>query len=367
LAQNHTVDPEGILEDLRVQARLHGPEVYILHPHDIEQTFLGITLTVYQAAKRLFCTSLFRTDRTVRQILGAWAREASAAPPSAEAIWAICEYLRADRDEQFMPRIEQSTTRWYIGVIQLDVLIRSQSNVSTKPRFVCVVSDVPEHVLAFRRYGVDAPPNEVIALALYDVLISQRQPEPLVPNGLTWHVPASIVSEIPLPTDILACCAALNLPIEVAGNTPGLIHDLHSTWTRSLAGRAISVEWFEAILDNYLEKRHGYGPRKARDDADFTYRHLQGYNRDPALVAPALRYLLPMERATVSSDGTITVAERLYYDPLLASWCGRPVDVRVSRHDPSQVYVYLDGAILCQAQEVGDGADSETLDPLSDH
>lgn len=228
------------------------------------------------------------------------------------------------------------------------------------------MSDVPEHVLAFCRYEGDVPPEEVIAQALYDVVIGQRQPEPLFSSGLTWRVPASIISTIPLPADIRTCCAALNIPIEDTTSTPAIIRDLQGTWTRSLAGRTIAAERFEAIFDNYLEKRHGYGPHKACADADYTYRQLRGYNRDPALVVPAFRHLLPIEQATVRDDDTISVAGRRYGDPLLALWHGQAVDVRVSRYDPSQIYVYLDGAILCQAQEAVESPEPQSPgSPLS--
>jgi hypothetical protein len=328
--------------------------------------FQNITLGVYQAARRLFCTSLFRTDRTVWQILEAWAREANTVPPSAEAVWAICEYLRADRDEQFTPHIERAVTRWQIDVVKPNAIIQDNANALTEPKFVCVVSNTPEHVLAFRRYEGDTPPKQVIAQTLYDALTSQRQPEQLVPNGLTWPVPASIESTIPLPDDVQVCCATLNLPIEGITSTTAIIRDLEGAWTRSLTGRTLAAERFEAIFDNYLEKRHGHGPRKARDDADYAYRHLDGYNRDPALVLPALRYLLPIKQATVRDGATIAVAGREYTDPLLISWRGQPVEVRISRHDPSQVYVYLNGAILCQAQEAVESPELELPDLFPD-
>jgi hypothetical protein len=362
-APRHTLDPQGLLQHLRGIECLYGSEVYLLHPYEIQQMFHGITLPVYQTVKRLFCTPLFRTHQTIWQILEAWAREVNATIPTAEAVWALCEYLRTDRDEQFSPRIEQTEVQWYIGVMRLETLIQRQGNTPTTPSFVCVVSDVPEHVLAFRRYDEGVRTNEIIAQTLYEALISQRRPEMLAPSGLAWRVPATLASAIPLPSDVQHCCASLQLPIEAAKTSPALMSDLHGTWIRSLAGRTIAEEWFEAILDNYLEKRHGHGPRKARDDADYIYRHLRGYNRDPALVIPALRNLLTLEQTTVRDDGTITAAGRQYADPLLASWRGHPVDVRRSRHDPSQVYVYLDGAILCQAQELRESAESEN--PLS--
>lgn len=179
---------------------------------------------------------------------------------------------------------------------------------------------------------------------------------------LTWCVPASIVSTLPLLADVQACCAALNISIEGATSTPAIIRDLQGTWTRSLTGRALAAERFEAIFDNYLEKRHGHGPHKTRDDADYAYRYLDGYNRDPALVLPSLRCLLPVHQTIVRNDGIIVVNGREYTDPLLRSWCGQPVDVRNSRHDPSQVYVYLNGAILCQAQEAVESPEPEHPD-----
>jgi hypothetical protein len=121
-----------------------------------------------------------------------------------------------------------------------------------------------------------------------------------------------------------------------------------------LTGRTISAEWFEQIFDNYLEKRHGYGPISARDDANYAYRQLDGYNRDPALVIPALRHLLPPYQSTVNDDNTVTIDGQRYYDPLLAHWQGQYVDLRQSRHDPTHVYVYLDSEILCQAQAAVD-------------
>ncbi len=121
-----------------------------------------------------------------------------------------------------------------------------------------------------------------------------------------------------------------------------------------------AMAWSNATaICGLVEKQHGYGPRKAHDDNDYTYRHLKGYNRDPARSVPALQYLLPRHHATVSDDGMVAIAGRHYYDALLSFWHGRPIDVRVSRHDRSSVYVYLDGAILCQAQEAGEATGND--------
>jgi len=105
------------------------------------------------------------------------------------------------------------------------------------------------------------------------------------------------------------------------------------------------------MLDTYLKKRHGHGPRTTIDDTDYAFRHLEGYNRDPALMLPPLRWLLPTYSATIGEDATVAIADRRYRDDLLRYWPGSSVTVRVSRYDPRLAYVYLDGEILCVASQ----------------
>jgi hypothetical protein len=100
-----------------------------------------------------------------------------------------------------------------------------------------------------------------------------------------------------------------------------------------------------------LERRHHHGPLIAAERAEHDFRHLDGYNRDPALVLPPLRWLLPAYTATIEKDSTVTVSGRRYHDDLLRYWIGSPVTVRVSRHNPDFAYIYLDGEILCQASQ----------------
>jgi hypothetical protein len=143
----------------------------------------------------------------------------------------------------------------------------------------------------------------------------------------------------------------LGFTIRSASAEHTIIDDLQNSWARTLAGRVISAERFELMLDTYLKKRHGYGPRTTTDDADYEFRHLDGYNRDPALMLPPLRWLLPAYDGTVDGDGAVTIAGRRYYDNLLRYWSGSPVTVRVSRHNLDFAYIYLDGEILCVASQ----------------
>jgi len=154
-----------------------------------------------------------------------------------------------------------------------------------------------------------------------------------------------------LPQDVLICCTELEIAV---GNAPAqseILGDLQNSWARMLAGRVLSSERFELMLDTYLQKRYGYGPRAAAHDADYAFRHLDGYNRDPALVLPPLRWLLPAYDATVDEHGGVTVAGLRYRDDLLRYWLGAPVTARVSWHDPHLAYIYLDGEILCVASQ----------------
>lgn len=103
------------------------------------------------------------------------------------------------------------------------------------------------------------------------------------------------------------------------------------------------------MLDTYLKKRYDYGPRTTVADADYDFRHLDGYNRGPALMLPPLRWLLPAYDATANEDAMVTVTGRRYHADLLRYWPGAGVIVRVSRHDRHFAYVYLDGELLCVA------------------
>ncbi len=346
---------------LRALARSHGPTVFIRHPDDINEIFHGVTLAVYQDIRSLFCSPLYRVHSTVWRVLDARARRCGKPVPSREAVWATCAYMRDERDRRFAPLIEQLGESWFVGLAEPDTIVRSSDGVATKVKLIYIVKDQPEHVLAFELYDDSNPPNHVLARALYNALVDCRRSHAVAATGLKWQFPQRIMTSVPLSSNILTCCDELGMQVKKTNERPTIIADLQGSWTHSLAGRTISPDRFELILDNYLEKRHGYGPRITREDTNFAFRHRHGYNKDPALVLPPLRHLLPTSGARVAVDGTISIDGQAYYDPLLTYYPGQDIKVRRALHDSSCAYVYLDGDILCQAHE----GSQDTLEALA--
>jgi hypothetical protein len=341
-------DPVDDVLRARDLASIYGSEVYIPHPTVTEQMFRGVTLTVYQETQRLFCSRTFRSYQMISRMLDKLALEGGVAPVAREAVWAMCGYLRDYRDEQFAPSLSRSQSEWYIGQVWPDVVVTDKGEAE-RPELLCIIDQQSGRMIASRRRRHNEALGEGFAAALYDGLSAQRQPATLTPGGLEWFLPGSLVSHTSLPQEVITCCQELGVAVSRTSDRPTLVDDLQGDWTRSLAGRTISSERFELILDNYLEKRHHHGPLIIAERADYTFRHLDGYNRDPALVLPPLRWLLPAYKATVAEDATVTVAGRCYHDDLLRYWPGSQVIARVSRHTPQIAYVYLDGEILSLA------------------
>jgi hypothetical protein len=342
-----------LLPALRDLARYYGPEVFILHPAEAARIFAGVTLAIYQTIHKFFCSPLRRSIRTVWRILMALAQEAGADAPSREAVWAICEYLRAEWKRENEPTIERQGESWSIMLVQPDVHIRFTAGTQL-PRLICVVANQPERVIAFRLIRSEETEPQASMIALYDTIIGQRRPDQGATGGIQWRLPHNIESAVTFPEEIMKCCQELGMDLVPASQLPELFCDLHGGWTRSLVGRTIEAERFVLIFDNYLEKRHGYGPLITSDDSDYVFRHLTGYNRDPALLLPAVRHLLPAYDTVIDSDAKISCDGQRYHDDLLKYWRGQPVTLRHSLHDPAIGYIYLDGEILCQAiaQEV---------------
>lgn len=335
---------------LRELAGVFGREVYIVAPPTVEQLFRGVTVKVYQEAQSLFCSPIFRRHHTIWRILSKLAEEAHMAPPTPEAIWAICGYLSSLRDERIGPLVAQSEAQWQLCQVLLDVTV-SSGTMRTRPEITCVV-DVPVgQVIAFHRQKAGESREHAIATTLYDALSMQRKPAPLTPGGLIWSSPRQLIVDAALSQHVATCCAELGISILATTKHHSIVDDLQGTWTRTLAGRVLSAARFDLMLDTYLKKRYGHGPRTAADDAAYDFRHLDGYNRDPALMLPPLRWLLPACNATVDEEGAVSIAGRRYHDDLLRYWTSSEVTARISRHDSQNAYIYLDGEILCRASQ----------------
>jgi hypothetical protein len=342
-----------LLPALQELARYYGSEAFILHPAEAARIFAGVSVATYQTIRKLLCSPLRRSSYTVWLILTALAHEAKADAPSREAVWAICEYLRSEWKRENAPTIEWLEESWSIKLVQLDVQVRFAAGAQL-PRLVCIVANQPERVIAFRLIRPEETELQASMIALYDTIVGQRRPDQGATGGIQWRLPHNIESAVTLPEEIMKCCQELGVGFALADQLPFLLPDLQGEWTRTFVGRTIEAERFVLIFDNYLEKRHGYGPLITRDDKGYAFRHLTGYNRDPALLLPAVRHLLPAYDTVIDADATVSYAGQRYYDNLLKYWCGQPVTLRYSLHDPAIGYIYLNGEILCQviSQEV---------------
>ncbi|MBU0492758.1 MAG: hypothetical protein KKA73_22315 [Chloroflexi bacterium] len=335
---------------LRQQAHWQGPTAYLAHPADVERIFCGVTLAVYQAIESLYCSRLERSIRMVWRILEAMARQEGIPTVEYEAVWAICLYLDERRAANSDVTIEQVGTTWQVALVAPDVRIQHGDAPARRPTIACVMDTRSPRVLAFRILDDDL--EESISLALYDAIVSQRQPTREGVAGLTWRLPAHITTaeaEIDLPANCQISCTRLGMAVTPANGTLPLLDSLRGDWTRDLPDRPLQQDHFAALFDNYLDKMQGYGPRRIQERQGREFVALVGYNRDPAWQFPALRDFLPLRPGRIAQDGSVEYDGLHYEDALLTYWLDRPVMLRQSEMSEALAWIYLDGEMLGQA------------------
>jgi hypothetical protein len=334
------------LVQLQQQVGLYGVAACLAHPADVEAIFNGVTLRIYQTIETLYCDRLNRSIRRVWQILRAMTDRAGLPPVGYEAVWAICLYLENRRVLTCRPTLRHSDNAWWLVKLVPHVHLRNKTGVPYPAAVVCILDAV--RVLAFRMAPEESCDTQV-SLALYDAIVSQRQPSMDGTGGLAWHLPRRLVSETDLSGLCRDACATLRIQAETASTDSPLVRSLHSNWARDLSDRPLREEQFTALFDNYLCKQHGYGPLTAQRPRDRAFAHRIGYSRDPAWQLPALRELLPLQHSVIAEDGAVEYDGLHYADALLAHWIGRPVTLRRSESAEAVAWVYLDDEILCQA------------------
>lgn len=343
------VPDEVPVEQLRQWAYLNGPSTYLLHPADIERIFTGVTLTVYQAIESLYCTRIGRSIRMVWQILKKMALQANAAPLKYEAVWAICLYLEHNRADSITVMIERSEASWRIVRIDPNIPTRNRAGTIFQPAIICVLNTLKPKVLAFR-IAEAREIDESVSLAIYDAIVSRRRPSTQGATGLVWSIPSQIVTDIAVSKTCQAACDQIGLGLKSSNGTSPLplLDALHSDWARDLQGKVLGKSRLVTLFDNYLEKRHGYGPLKSQSWKRADFAHLVGYNADPAWQFSALRHFLPAH-AGIIRDGAVQYDGLHYEDELLVYWPDQPVTLRRSEVEESTTWVYLADEILCQA------------------
>jgi hypothetical protein len=342
-----TVSPQRLQE----QARWHGPDVYLIHPAEIEVIFAGVTLAAYRTIETLYVSRLGRSIRTVWEILQRQAEAEDAAYIDYEAIWAICMHLDERRNTEMTVTMERQDTTWIVAQLHPDVLLQDDFGEPYRPHIVCVIETPTDSVLAFRMSKTSACAT-TISFALYDAFAAQRQPGTIVDAvaGLHWSLPTTIATDrLVLPPDCTHFCADLAVDVVPLSDQPQFLIDLQGGWDRDLANRVLTPEHFTLIFDTYLRRFYGYGPHTTNLQEAHEHAHLTGYNRDPAWQFPALRRLLPAQSDVVAEDGSVACAGLHFEDDILSPWAGQQVTVRRSLHSDAAAYVYVDDEILCLA------------------
>ncbi len=337
------------LSELKERARFDGSEVYLAHPDDIERLFAGVTLAVYRTVRSLFCSRLGRSIKMVWRILCAMASAAGVASIPYETIWALCLSLEERRLASVAVPVERGEDTWWVGLTTPDISIQQATARAYRPSIAwCVEASAPR-ALSFCIAPLDAA-NENAARALYDAIMAHRRPQARVPTGLIWHLPERIMTTVPLSRSCVAACTRAGIQVEESTAAIPLLEHIRETWERGVAGRTLLASHCAGLLDAFLRRAHGYGPRRVSEQQAHRYASLVGYGQDPAGQFPLLREFLPAVASSIEADGVVAYDGLHYTHEWLSYWPGHTVTLRRSAHTGAVAWIYLDGEILCQAQ-----------------
>jgi hypothetical protein len=325
----------------------YGLEACLEHPAEIEQIFQGITSAVYQEIESLYCSRLERSISMTSRIVKALAEQCGVHPIHEEAVWAICLYLDERLVEQTEVTIHQLSLIWWIGVLQPQAS-PSSGEATTSTSLIGVIDASHSCLLTFR-IGESQSKADLCALALYDAHCDTRRPHPYGAGGLIWNVPRTLVTQIQLPERCYNACASLGIQIESSEHSIPYARTLAEQWRELQNQRKITPERWAIVFDSYLNSRYGTSPLRAREYANYSFRHLIGYTSDPAALVPGLRTLLTPQKAEISQAGDILYDGLHYVHDLLALFPERSVLIRRSESTEAVIWVYLESDILCQA------------------
>jgi hypothetical protein len=291
--------------ELRQFVRRYGPHVYVEEGAAFAHLFNGVTLAVYQTVEALYCSQMRRSSFTIWRILQQMARKAAQTEVPYEAVWTMCEYLAEKRSRLTEVSATYNLSPWWIIGVEPHVLVQDPPGVSYHPALICVVGTEPSRVLGFW-IGQPQQMAEGCLLALYEALVSTRAPAQDGAGGVSWRLPARLLSSLPLDEGYQHACISLALEMESLGQrTSPLVGALRNGWERDLAQRVLTTQQLATFFDTYLAKQHGYGPLRTRREQDRRFQWHIGYNREPSWQFPALRSLLPHVPATIAADGRI--------------------------------------------------------------
>ncbi len=268
-----------------------------------------------------------------------------------EAIWAICTYLEEHRLQETRVTTHMLPATWWVGVIAQQARNQApddRENPAHDETLVGVIDVSSSRVLTLR-VGASQAVTDLCSLALYDALMTTREPHPQGAGGLTWHVPNCLVTPGLAPLEWTISCASLGVKIEQSASRAPYIEEVRQLWTDLPSRRNVTGVQWAVFFDSALNRVYGNSPLRAREQADHRFRHLTGYRRDPASLVPALRELLPKFEAVISQEGEVLSDSLHYVDELLPYFSGERITLRRSEETEAVIWVSLDGEIITQA------------------
>jgi len=276
----------------------------------------------------------------VTRLINAMARKAGVEALHEEAIWAICLYLDERRREQTRVTTQPTDAVWWIGPIV--------ESARDQPLLVGLIDLSCLRVLAFR-VGTCRSREELYALTLYDALNGSRHPDREAAGGVAWQVPTTLVSPDQLPAACQTACTQLRVRIQQSSPNIPLVGELQALWAKQRAHLKIALGQWALAFDSALNRAYGESPLRTREQAHHRFRHLTGYQSDPASLVPGIRALLPSHEAEILQEGEVFFDGLHYVDELLSYFPGSPIEVVPSLQTEAAVWVFLDGEILTQA------------------
>ena len=287
----------------------------------------------------------------VTWIVNALARQAHTPPIHAEAIWAICLHLDEQRAHTLQVTTQPCQARWWLGEIT-PATRDAHEDTLTHSMLAAVIDLSAPAVLAFRIGGAQLR-AELTALALDDALVATRSPHPSGASGLIWVFPSSLLTTTPPPQACTLACNALGLKIDAcARSAVPLLTDVCRAWQNLHTPELmpLSQERVHIVFDTLLKHAYGTSPLRTREQNDHRFRHLRGYQRDPAHSVAPLRALLPSSHACISTDGEIFFDGLHYTDDLLTLFPGASVSIRQSEQTEALIWVSLESEVLGEAR-----------------
>lgn len=336
-----------IISDLRRK----GPNILIPHQAYVREIFAGVTTSVFQTVKHLYCDWIARAPRIVSLILDRLADTAVHTRIHPEAVLILCAYLHPNRVHMTNIKVLHEPAHWQFGQFSLPYGITS-GQVTVNPAIDYVLDTTLGKILAFEvnLNMPDASAINIQDLVLYQAISNQRMPSVEGKSHIFWVLPEEASSSSGFSAAAARVLKQCNVRLSdycYPVDHPMLDH-VKGNWTDDIKGTHSRVE-FTAIFDTYLRKIHGFGPLAATQQKDQDYSHLIFYNREPAHLVPLLRPLLPLFNGRII-EGTIEQLGMHYEDELFKYFPDTEVTLRISPYNQSIAWVYLDEEILCMAR-----------------